>query len=325
MKIVISDYPDALKRDIRHEVELLEKAFPTGIIVVHPYLEQESFLKVMEDAEGLLTAFLTIDDDLMAQCNMLKCISVNATGYNSIDIQAAKSRNIVVCALRDYCTEEVAEFTLALLLSLAKKIKLHQHFIEEEGVWQYKRVGPVSRLRGKTLAVMGFGRIGQAVAKRAQAFGIEVIAVDPFLPPQIAEGLGVRLVDREYVQKHADIISNHMSVSNESAPYYDWNFFKKLERKPIFINVGRGVSVDEQALLKALDQEIIAAAGLDVLADDGITIASNPLVGRENVIITPHAAFYSDESLKALQDISCQNLIHCLQGELDKINYIVNQ
>ncbi len=211
------------------------------------------------------------------------------------------------------------------MLALAKKLKSHQHFIEEERIWQYKRVGPVLRLRGRTWAIFGFGRIGQAVAKRAQAFGIEVVAVDPFLPPLIAEGLGVRLVDRDYVLKNADMISNHMSVSNDGAPYYDWDFFNGLEKKPIFINVGRGVSVDEIALIQALDKGLISAAGLDVLADDGITIASNPLVGRDNVIITPHAAFYSDESLKALQDISCRNLIYCLQGDLDKINYIVNK
>ena len=325
MKIVISDFPDALKRDLPYEISLLEKAFPDAAIVVHPYQDQESFLAEMEDAEGLLTAFLTIDADTLSACPKLQCISVNATGYNSIDINAAKGRNITVCALRDYCTEEVGEFTLALMLALAKKLKSHQHFIEEERIWQYKRVGPVSRLRGRTWAIFGFGRIGQAVAKRAQAFGIEVVAVDPFLPPSIAEGLGVRLVDRDYVLKNADMISNHMSVSNEGAPYYDWDFFNGLEKKPIFINVGRGVSVDERALLQALDKGLISAAGLDVLADDGITIASNPLVGRDNVIITPHAAFYSDESLKALQDISCRNLIYCLQGDLDKINYIVNK
>ncbi len=323
MKIVISDYPDDLNRNTDYEVMLLQHELPDARIVVHPYINHSDFLDEMAEADGLITAFLTIDDAVLSHCKNLKCISVNATGYNSIDLKAAAKKDIVVCALKDYCTEEVADFTLALMLSLVKKLKLHQHFVDEEHIWQFTKVGSVLRLRGKTWGIFGFGRIGQAVAKRAQAFGIHVVAVDPFIPPAVAEALGVSLVDKEYVLEHADMISNHMSVSSDSSTFFDCEFFGKLLRKPMFVNVGRGVSVDEEALLWALNEELVSGAGLDVLADDGLSISTNPLVGKENVIITPHAAFYSEDSIKALQDISCNNLASCLKGETQKINYIV--
>jgi len=324
MKIVISDYPGTLKRDIAYETELLQHALPDAEIVVHPYETQEMFNETMADADALVTAFLPIDREVMAHCPKLKCISINATGYNIVDLTAASERGIKVCAIQEYCTEEVADSAMALMLALIKKLKMHQHYIEDEHVWQYTKVGSIMRLRGKTLAIFGFGRIGQAVAKRAQAFGMEVVAVDPYLPPEVARNLQVRLVDREFVLQNAHIISNHMNVSDENISYFDESFFEGLQRSPFFINVARGVSVDENALAKALDSGKISGAGLDVLRDDSLSLLENPLVGRDNVIITPHAAFYSDEALRALQDISINNVIACLTGRTEDICYIVN-
>lgn len=324
MKIIISDYPETLKRDVAYEVGMLRRSLPGAEIVVHPYGSQEEFLEITTDADALVTAFLTIDRETLSHCPKLKCISINATGYNIVDLAAASEQGIKVCAIREYCTEEVADSALALMLALIKKLKMHQHNIENEHIWQYTKVGSVMRLRGKTLAIFGFGRIGQAVAKRAQAFGLEVVAVDPYLPPAVAEGFQVKLVDRAYVQQNAHILSNHMNVSDENISYFDDAFFEGLEQKPYFLNVARGVSVDELALAKALDSGKVSGAGLDVLREDSLSLQENPLVGRNNVIITPHAAFYSDEALRALQDISINNVIACLTGHTEDVCYVVN-
>lgn len=325
MKIVISDFPDTLNRDLQYEVDLLKRAWPEGEVTILPYTEAEELIAELKDADGLLTAFLPVNEELLSQCPKLKCVSVNAIGYDSVDVEAATRRGVAVCAIREYCTEEVADFTVAAMLALAKKLKQHQFYVEQEHTWKYKLVGSVPRLRGKTLAIFGLGRIGQAVAKRAMSFGMEVIAVDPYLPPSVAQELGIKLVDLEHVCKNAHFITNHMRATDENKAMFDADFFNALEKRPYFINAGRATSVEEAALLAALEEHKVSGAALDVLDCMGLNLEQNPLVGRKDVIVTPHAAFYSDESLRALQDISCQNMIHCLSGELDQLDMWVNR
>ena len=324
MKIVISDYTDTLNRNLEYEKKLLTDAIPNCEVVIYPYKNKESLIKVLSDADGLITAFLEIDNSILSKCPKLKCISINATGYDTINLNDAREHNVSVCAIKEYCTIEVAEFTMALLLSLSKKIKMHQNNIEEKKIWQYELVGSVLRLENKTLAIYGLGKIGQEVAKRALAFNMNVVAVDPYIPQSIADKLGVKLVDNNYVFKHADIISNHMNVLKDNTKYFNHDYFSKLEKRPIFINVGRGICVDESALIYALDNNLISSAGLDVLSDESPNISTNPLFNRPNVIITPHAAFYSDESSKLLQEISCNNLINFFNNDLNNINHIVS-
>ena len=324
MKLVISDYPDTLKRDLPYEVRLLKEAFPDSEVVIYPYVNQEELAGQLQDADGLLTAFLPVDGALLDRCPHLRCVSFNATGYNSIDLNAASERGVAVCAIREYCTEDVADFTMSLLLSLAKKLKAQQYHVERDHLWQYRLVGPVLRLRGKTLAIFGFGRIGQAVAARAKAFGLEILAVDPYLPPAVADAQNVRLVSPEEACRSADFLSNHMIATPENTRFFDRTRFQSMEHHPVFLNAARAETVDEGALVEALDQGWISAAGLDVLSGMGLDLDRNPLLNRENVIVTPHAAFYTVESLKALQDISCQNLIAYLKGEPQKIFSWVN-
>ena len=324
MKLVLCDHRAALNRGIEYEVDRLKKALPGAEIVIHTYEDDEKLIDELKDADGCITAYLKMGEKIFSRCPKLKSISVNASGFNTIDLDAANKYEITVCAIRNYCTEEVAEHTMAIMLSLTRKLKVHEYRLEHDKVWSYKLAGPIYRLSGKTLAIFGFGRIGQAVGKRAQAFGLKVIAVDPYLPPEVAESCGAELVSPEEACERADIITNHMNVMKGAGAYYDHDFFASLKKKPIFLNIGRGISVDEAALLEALDKGWISSAGLDVLAEEQPDPASNPLFGRENVVITPHGAFYSMESLRALQDISCDNLIAMVTGHPENANYIVN-
>lgn len=324
MNILISDYQNSLNRDIDYEINLLKKSLPNPTITVVPYEDQSHFLNELRNADGLLTAFIPVDDALLAQAPNLKCISLNSTGYNFVDLTSASKRNITVCAIREYCTLEVAEFAFTLLLSLIKKIKYHQVNLEEKHLWQYDAVGSVTSISGKTLGIYGLGRIGQALAKMAQAFHMNVVAVDPYLPKEVAEQLNIPLVDSAYIKENADFISNHMNATQDNACFFNEAFFKDLKKKPYFINVARGACVDEDALLQALDLGYINGAGLDVLTSEMPDLATVPFLGRDNVILTPHAAFYSEASMKKLQDCSCSNLIHYFNDELQLIDHIVN-
>lgn len=324
MKIVIADYPDVLGRDIQREYALLRREIPDAEIVLHPYTDPEAFYREMADADGLLTAFIPLGRAALDRMPRLKAISINATGYNFVDLEETRRRDIPVCAIGEYCTQEVADHTMALLLALERHLKCYTRLIDREHRWQYYAAPQPMGLSGSVMGIFGFGKIGRAVARRAQAFGMRVLAVDPHAEEQQAQLLGVSLTDTDTLLQNADVITNHMNQTAENQNFFDEDCFRRMRKHPIFLNVSRGGSVDEQALVRALDAGWVRAAGLDVLREEKPDLTHNPLIGRENVIVTPHAAFYSARSIEALQRLSCRNLTDCLTGRRERAFRIVN-
>ena len=325
MKVVICDYKDVLDRELEYEKDIIKNGIKDVDISVYEYKgDNEEFIKEIEDADAILSAFLDIDKDVINKCKNLKCISINAVGYDTVDLEAARKNNVTVCAIEEYCTQEVAEHTLALILSLNRGIKHYINDIDNKNVWKYQSITGLRRLEGQTLGVYGFGRIGRAVAKRAQGFGINVVAVDPYISQEFADKYGVKMVDSNYINENADIISNHMNQNNSNNNFFNLEEFKKMKKNPIFINVGRGSCVNEKDLLIALERNYIRGAGLDVLEAENPDIKNNKLVKRENVIITPHAAFYSETSMRELQRISCENIVNFFNNNMEGIKRIVS-
>lgn len=311
---LISDFPDVLaSRELQVEIDALQQQDPTAIVTQYAYQNQAELLEKLEQTDILITAFLPIDAELLSQLTRLKGIAVNATGTATIDLKAAAEYGITVQPLGDYSTEDVANHTLGLILALNQKLPAHTRQINAH-IWQYEAVGTVTRLGSQTLAILGFGRIGQAVAKRAKAFGMTVIAVDPYLPEAVAIEQGVSLVSLAEVFEKADIISLHLFAATDSPPLCDATFFSQLKKHPLFINVARGCLVDETALVAALDSGNIRGAGLDVLQSESPELRNSPLLGRDNVILTPHAAFYSQESLAYLQLKTVENAVDIAKG-----------
>lgn len=326
MKVVITDYKDVLERDLEYEKNILSKGLKDVEIVIYEYNgDQNEFLKVIKDADAILTAFLDINRTVISECKNLKCISINAVGYDCVDLNEATKKNIAVCPIGEYCTQEVAEHTMSLILALSRGIKHYINDIDKKKIWKYHSINNIQRIEGQTLAIFGFGKIGRAVAKRALAFGMKVVAVDPHVKDEDAKNLNVTLVDAEYVWENADIISNHMNQNVSNNNFFTINEFRKMEKKPVFINAGRGSSVNEDDLLRAIDENLLRGVGLDVLAEENPDLENNMLVGKENVIITPHAAFYSETSMRELQRISCENIVYYLNGEKKKVSRIVNE
>ena len=168
MKIVIADYPDVLGRELEKEYTFLREVIPDAAIVTHPYTDPEAFYREMQDADGLLTAFIPLD----------KAISINATGYNFVDLEETRRRDIPVCAIGEYCTQEVADHTMALMLALDRRLKPYIRTVDSEHCWKYYMASKPMGLNGSTLGLFGFGKIGRAVARRARGFGMRVLAVD---------------------------------------------------------------------------------------------------------------------------------------------------
>ncbi|MEG2006874.1 MAG: NAD(P)-dependent oxidoreductase [Raoultibacter sp.] len=327
MKILISDHPDSMMPDHALEIETLVAGLgPDTEVEIYEYQEaaKEEFYEHLKDADALLTAFITVDAEAMDHAPSLKVVSINATGYDQVDLEEATKRGIGVCPVGEYCTWDVSETAIAYMFALNKHFKFYQKEIDARGKWDYAAAPQWPRMENQVLGIFGLGKIGKCTAGKVKGLVKEVIACDPYVDPQVAEALGVTLVERDELCARADVIVNHMCLTDENKCYFDAATFAAMKRTPIFINLGRGLCVDEGALVEALDAGKLRAFGTDVLYDETPDLASNPLVGRDDVIITPHAAFYSTTAIEDLERLSCQNIVHFLKGEKEKVFKLVN-
>ena len=327
MKILISDYKDSMMPTHDYEIAVLKSGLPDAEIIVHEYTDEKrgEFLDQLRDATALLTAFTRIDKEALEIAANLQVISINATGYDCMDLAEATKHSVGVCPVGEYCTQDVAEHTIALMLALNKNLKCYSFDVEKHFLWKYDAPPAPKRIGDQTLGIFGFGKIGKCVAKLAKGLGMTVIAHDPYVQEETASALGVELVEPDEIFARADVISNHMNLGHSNLEYFKEKEFSKMVKRPIFLNLARGLSVNEQDLTEALDSGKIRGAGLDVLKDETPDLKNHPLVGRENVIITPHAAFFSEQSFRDMQRISCENITNYLTGHKEKVFRLVNE
>lgn len=327
MKILISDYKDSMMPSHDYEKMVLMQGIPNAEVEVYAYTDEkrDEFIEKMADVNALLTAFIPIDKQIFDHARKLQVISINATGYDNVDLAEATKHSVGVCPVGEYCTLDVAEHAIALMLALNKNLKAYTYDLEKACQWKYDTPPIPKRIGDQVLGIFGFGKIGKRVAKLAQGLGMKVIAHDPFVKAEEASELGVALVEKEELLERADVITNHMNLGVSNTAFFTANDFEKMKKSPIFLNLGRGLSVDEAALRSALDSGRVRAAGLDVLKDETPDLKNHPLSGLSNVIITPHAAFYSEQSFQDLQRISCENITHFITGQKDKVFKLVNE
>ena len=327
MKILISDYRASMMPSHDYEIQVLRKGLPDAEIEVYEYSDEKraEFYEKLQNTNALLTAFIRMDREALEHAPNLQVISINATGYDCVDLPEATKRSIGVCPVGEYCTWDVAEHTIALMLALNKNLKEYTYDIEKKHVWEYSISNIPTRILNQTLGIFGFGKIGKAVAKMARGLGMQVIAMDIADKKEEAEKLGVEMVTAEEIYERADVISNHMNLGAGNRDYFTIREFRRMKRHPIFLNMARGVSINEEDLAQALDEAILRGAGLDVLSDETPKLEGHPLVNRRNLIITPHAAFFSKEAFEDMQRISCENIVHFVKGEKENVFRLVNE
>jgi D-3-phosphoglycerate dehydrogenase / 2-oxoglutarate reductase len=266
----------------------------------------------IRDADGILVTYAKISADMIRQMTRCRVISRFGIGVDNVDLAAATEAGIVVTRVPDYCLEEVADHTLALLLALARKVtaaNTHAH----AGTWGLSGLVPMHRLRGRTLGLVGFGQIPQMVAPRAKAFGLRVITCDPYVEQATLNGAGVHGVDLNELIASSDFISIHTPLTPETRGMFAAKAFQQMKSGAFLINTARGSIVDEGALAEALDRGDIAGAALDVLPEE--PPKGSPLFGRSNVVLTPHISFYSVESLIDLQRQAAREVVRALSNE----------
>jgi D-3-phosphoglycerate dehydrogenase len=264
------------------------------------------------------------DDSVLQHLHRCRIISVAATGWDCVDVAAAAARGIGVSCVGEYCTQEVADHTLALLLALNRRLFAYHEQVQTHRDWRWNEVRDVQRLAGRTMGLIGFGRIGQAVCRRARAFGLEVLASDPRIDEQTARRHEARLCDVDELLAASHIISLHCNLHPGNLGLLNRDAFARMRRRPLLINVARGGLIVEAHLVRALDDHQVSGAALDVLAQESPDLGSHPLAGRDDVLLTPHVAFYSEASLADLRRISAQNIAAFLQGRAGDVFRLVS-
>ena len=272
--------------------------------------------RAARNADGVLVTYAKIGREVIQQMDRCRIISRFGIGVDNVDISAATGAGIVVTRVPDYCVEEVADHALALLLALARKIPLANSMVQA-GSWDLSATGPIHRLRGSTLGLLGFGRIPQLAAPRAKAFGMHVIANDPYLTSEVKSRMDVEFVSFSELLRRSDFVSIHSPLVPATLRLFNADAFRQMKPTAYLINTARGAIVDDQALSEALDHGTIAGAALDVLPEE--PPRNSPLLGRPNVIVTPHMSFYSAESLVDLQTRAAQEVVRVIRGE-DPLN-----
>jgi D-3-phosphoglycerate dehydrogenase / 2-oxoglutarate reductase len=273
----------------------------------------DDILAVARDADAILVTYAKLPGELLRQLTRCKAIGRFGLGVDNIDLVAAKALGIAVNYVPDYCLREVSDHAMALLLALARKVTLGNKLVQS-GRWEVPPLVPLRRLEGQTLGLIGFGNIPRALAPKAKAFGLRVVAHDPYLPAEVFAdatvedaGFGALLAMSDFVSIHAPLLPATRGLMNAAA-------FAKMKKGAWFINTARGPLVDEPGLVAALDSGHLGGAALDVLATEP-PAKDSPLLGRDNVILTPHTGFYSVEALEELQTKCASDLARVLSGE----------
>ena len=295
-----------------------------GDITVYDRTEPSLTLERIRDAEAVFTNKTVLTEQHLEQCTNLKFIGVLATGYNVVDVEGAAKRNIVVSNVPAYGTETVAQHTMSLLLELTNHVGLHAQAVRE-GEWSEcpdfclcKK--PITELSGKTIGIIGFGKIGQAVSRMAQAFGMKAVVYSHHeIRPEVLEG-NAEAVSLEELLERSDVITLHCPQTEKNKGMINRALIEKMKDGVFIINTARGALICEEDLREALANGKVRGAAADVVSEEPIR-KNNPLLSAPNMIITPHIGWASWEARKRLMDITVSNMKQFLDGRPMNVVY----
>ena len=315
-KVLIADYTYST---LEPEQKILETA--DAEMITAQCRTEEDVIEAAQGVDGIICQYAPITKKVIDQLDNCKIVARYGVGFDTIDVPAATEKGIMVTNVTDYCLDEVSNHAFALLMACARKVvQLHESV--QNGTWDSKIAKPIYRLNGQTLGLIGLGNIPQSLAVKAKAFGLKILAYDPFVSTDLAKELGVKLVELDELCAESDYISVHPPLNKHTEGMVSDDQFKAMKETAYIINTSRGAVIDEAALIRALEANEIAGAGLDVLETEPIA-KDSPLLSMSNVIINPHSAYYSVESELELKQKTAQNVADAISGKVPV--YLVNQ
>ena len=284
-------------------------------VVVAPDGKEATLVELARDADAIMTCFAHVTENVVRAAENCIVIGRFGVGVDNIAVSTATELGIAVTYVPDYCVDEVSDHVMALLHTWNRKIALFDRSVKERGWGSQPLTMRMMRLRGKTMGVVGFGRIGQAVAAKARAFGLHILATDPVIPGELVESQGGRMVDLPTLLAESDFISLHTPLNEATRNLIGREELSLMKQDAFLINAARGPLIDETALYDALKEGSIAGAGLDVMADNSPP-QDHPLLALDNIIITPHVAFFSQESTLELEQRAAAEVVSVMQGRM---------
>jgi len=310
-RVVIVDY---YYENISQEQEVLGQ-LDVDLKDFHCSTEDE-VIAAASDCDAMICQFAPITRRVIEKLERCKVIVRYAIGVDNIDVKAAEEHGIYVCNVPDYGIDEVSNHAIALLLDCAKKLTYLAGQVKL-GNCSYTCTKPLYRMEGKTLGLVGFGRIPRMVARKMGGFGVNILAYDPMMNTDAAKELNVQPVTLEELLERSDYISVHCPLTESTRHMFDREAFSKMKPTAIFINTARGAVVKEEDLVWALQEGVISMAGLDVTETEPIP-TDHPLLKLDNAVVTPHAAWYSVEAVTSLQRKAAEEVARVLSGEPPK-------
>jgi D-3-phosphoglycerate dehydrogenase len=304
--VVVTDYDHSsleLERKVLNEIN-------PEFVAAHCTTEEE-VIEAARDADGIINQYAPITRRVIESLKRCKVIARYGIGVDNIDVEAATEYGIIVANLPGYCVDEVSTHAMALILACARKITLLDNLVKQK-IWDFALARPVLRTRGRVLGLFGLGEIGRMVAEKTSKFGFKVIAYDPYVTKI---DRGIELVGFPQLLSDSDFISIHAPLTRKTRHIFGENELKAMKKSAYLINTARGSIINEKVLYKALKDKWIAGAALDVMEKEPPDW-ENPLLKLNNLIVTPHVSFYSEESFAYLKTKTAEAVLSVLKGGL---------
>ena len=312
--VVIADYDYG---DVDIERPIIEGA---GFeLVAAQCRSEDDVIDVASDADAIIVQYTTIGAKAIKAFTHCRVIARYGTGVDIVDVDAATKRNILVTNVpNDWCENEVADHAMALLLAVARRLREYDR-ATRAGIWRWQSGQPIYRFRGRTLGLLSFGAIAKAIAARGAGFGMRIIASDPYQAPGDIAAHGATPVSFDELISQSDYLMVQAPLTPATRNLIGEAQLRRMRPSAILVNTARGPIVNDRALCRALKEGWIAGAGLDDLEEEPAKLRdwkpTNPLFGLDNVIITPHAAYYSEESIRTVRNFAAQEVVRVLSGD----------
>jgi D-3-phosphoglycerate dehydrogenase len=320
-KVVVTDY---IEPDLDWETrEMAQRGvqFQTHQLKFAPTAE---VVAATRDADLVIVNMVPITPEVVSQWEKCRLVIRHGVGYDNVDVKALSQAGIPLCYIPDYCAEEVAEQAIALILACGRKVVSSRRVLEASsarGSWDFSEVVPIFRMAGKTLGIVGCGRIGSLVYRKLKSFGFKFLICDPYLSEERKRELGIEVVDSETLFRNADFVSIHTPLTAETRHLVNARTLGMMKPTAYLINTARGPMVDAAALAEAVRNGVIAGAGIDVF-DIEPPRPDFPLFGLPNVVLTPHLAWYSENAGRRIRELIVLEIDRFLAGQPPR--YVAN-